>query len=467
MTKIPNLRWYIATMLFLAAILNYIDRQTLSLLAPTIQKDLNLSEGDYGNIVNLFLVAYTISLLVSGRMVDWLGTRFSMAFFITFWSCANMLTGLARSFAALGSFRFLLGLGEAGNWPSSTKAVSEWFPAKERGIAIGFYTLGATIGATIAPLIITFIVARFHWQAAFFITGALGLFWVLPWLWLYRRPQEHPRITEQELALVPVPATLGQDAQATQSGTGVPPAGAGTSTLGQDAQATQSELARWREVLERKEVWLLMLGRMLTDPVWFFYQFWYAKYLFSVRHVAQEGLGITWVVFLAADIGSIGGGLLSAWLIKRGAKPPASRLWAMALCACVMPLSPLVASVGTVNLSLALAMVMVLAHLAWLANISALLVDIIPQRLVATAFGVVAAGSAIGGIVMNTLVATMVSGPSTKPGGFLDQAINTVLGGVLELVQGKGYGPWFVIAAFLHPIALAIVWSLRKRTANA
>ena len=412
--KLPGIRWMIAFMLFLAAILNYIDRQTLSILAPTIQKDLNLSEADYGQIVNLFLVAYTISLLVSGRLVDKLGTRLSMALFISWWSVANMLTGFARSLTSLCAFRFLLGFGEAGNWPSSTKAVGEWFPAKERAIAIGFYTMGATLGATIAPVLITFLVARWHWQAAFMATGALGLLWVGPWLWLYRRPQDHTRITARERALM----------------------NAGTEPAANEPAAplvAETELQRWKAALARRDVWLLMIGRMLTDPVWFFYQFWFAKYLFSVRNVDQQGLKMTWVIYLAADIGALGGGFASAFLIKGGLKAAPSRLWVMAACALVMPASLLVARVPSVGLALALGMAVVLAHLAWLSNISALVVDLIPKRLIATCFGVVAAGSAVGGIMMNK--------------------------SVVYLVQNYSYGHWFAIMALLHPLAWILLFA--------
>lgn len=405
-----GIRWAIAAMLFLAAILNYIDRQTLSILAVTIQKDLGLSDAQYGDVANYFLMAYTISLLLSGRMVDYLGARFSMAIFITWWSVSNMATAWARSFTSLCVCRFSLGLGEAGNWPSSTKVVSEWFPAKERGVAIGFYTLGATVGATVAPVIVTWIVARYDWRFAFLVTGAIGLLWVVPWLVIYRRPREHPWISKEELNLV-------------------------TSEAQVEAPNADGTEARWYHVLARKDVWLLMLGRMMTDPVWWFYQFWFAKYLVATRGFETKDLSITWCVYLAADIGSLGGGLLSAWLISRGKRPVASRLWAMLLCAMVMPLSPLVATSTSMVVCLGIAMVVVLAHLSWLTNISALLVDVVPTRFVATAFGVMAAGSALGGIAMNKAVA--------------------------YLVENYSYTYWFVIMACLHPLAWLMLWGFK------
>ncbi|HSU67476.1 MAG TPA: MFS transporter, partial [Tepidisphaeraceae bacterium] len=366
-------RWAIGAMLFLAATLNYIDRQTLSILAPTIQSELRITDPQYANVASLFLIAYTVSLLLSGRLVDWLGSRVSMAVFITWWSVSNMLTGWVRSVGSLGVCRSLLGLGEAGNWPAATKAVAEWFPARERGTAIGFYTMGATIGATIAPWIVIRVAGGGHWQRAFVLTGLLGLGWVLPWLWFSRSPRG-----------------------AVESGPRIP-------------EASEPESARWRSVLLRADIWALLVARMLTDPVWFFYQFWFAKYLFSARHVSQSGLSMTWVIFLAADLGSLLGGLASGWLIRRGSAPVAGRIRVMLVCAILAPLSPLVALVPSLWVSLAIAMVIVFAHLAWLVNLSAMLVDVVPRRLVATAFGVVAAGSAVGGIAMNQTVADLVT----------------------------------------------------------
>lgn len=421
--KIPHLRWGIVSMLFFASVLNYVDRQTLSILAPSIQADLKLDDNAYANIVNLFLVAYTIAYLLSGRVTDWLGPRLSMSIFITWWSVSNMLTAFSHSARSLGVFRFMLGLGEAGNYTAAPKVVSEWFPAKERGVAIGIYTLGATIGATLAPIIVVALAEWHSWQAAFVVTGALGLLWLGPWIWLYRSPREHPRITEHERQVV----LGGQEERA-------------AADAAEAAAVTESEASRWASVLGRPDVWLLLLARMLTDPVWYFYQFWLAKYLFTARGLEQGELGISWVVFLAADIGTLAGGFISALFIKRGARPAAGRLWAMALCACLVPLSPLVTQTNSLYVALGVAMVVVLAHMSWLINLSALVVDLIPKRYVATAFGVVAAGSTVGGILMNNVVA--------------------------KLVTNYSYTHWFVIMAFLHPTAWLILWAARVHRAR-
>ena len=410
--RIPGLRWWIVGLLFLASAKNYLDRQTLSILAPTIQNDLHISDAAYGSIVNLFLLAYGFAYLVSGRVTDWLGTRVSMVVFMSWWSVAGMLTALARSTASLGATRFLLGLGEAGNYTAAPKVVAEWFPAKERGVAIGIYTLGAAIGATAAPVLVVGLSRRWGWQAPFVVIGATGLVWLLPWLWLYYRPEEHPHITDAERALAP---RLAVDQP--------------------DNAVRETEWGRWRAVFARREVWLLLVARMATDPVWYFCQFWLAKYLYTVHHVEQKQLGVTWLVFLAADIGTLGGGLLSALLVKRGATPMASRLWAMLVCACLVPLSALVPLAPTVSATLAISMVVVLAHMAWLINVSALVVDAVPQKTVATAFGVIAAGSTFGGLLMNEAVK--------------------------RLATAGHYNTWFVVMACLHPLVWLGLWAAR------
>nr|MCU0246775.1 MFS transporter [Bryobacter sp.] len=207
--KIRNLRWWITGLLFLSTVINYMDRQNLSILARTIQNDLKISDLQYSDVVQAFLLAYTISYLFAGRLTDYLGTRASMAVFIVWWSIADMLTSLSRSVYSLGFFRFLLGVGEPGNYTAAPKAVSEWFPPKERGLVVGIYTAGATLGATIAPPVIAYLATQFHWRYVFLFTGSLGLLWVIPWLWLYRKPEEHPRVTEEERAWIAAEESAG------------------------------------------------------------------------------------------------------------------------------------------------------------------------------------------------------------------------------------------------------------------
>jgi ACS family hexuronate transporter-like MFS transporter len=423
--KIPFLRWWIAAALLAASVLNYVDRQAISLLAPTIQHDLKLSNSDYALVLNLFLAAYTVSYLISGRLVDALGVRVGLALFLGWWSLANLCTGFVRSAAALAGVQTMLGLGEAGNWTAGPKAVAEWFPARERGIALGLCTLGATLGATLAPLLILGLSARLGWQGVFFVTGGAGFLWLIPWLWLYRRPAVHPRLAAAERTEILVDSGVERIVPSFAKASEGRPNG------------LPSRPGTWRTILARPEVGRLLLARLLTDPVWYFYQFWFAKYLHDERGISQQGLAITWVIFLAADLGTLGGGWLSGRLIRGQVKPSHSRVRVMAVAACLAPLSALVPHVAALNLVLALGMIAVFAHLVWLVNLTALVVDVIPVADVGSTFGVIAAGSTVGGMVMNWMVG--------------------------RLVTSFSFAPAFTALALLHPIALVLVWRFRRK----
>lgn len=446
MLRLRGLRWWILGLVFLAAVLNYVDRQTLFVLAPTIQQDLRMDDREYANVLNLFLLAYTVAYLLSGKLVDRLGTRAGTAIFVIGWSLANMATAWVQGVRSMGACRFLLGLGEAGIWPAASKAVSEWFPPRERAFAIGLYTMGATVGAALTPYVViplathdysgllsffgTWFGSQTGWRVAFLLTGLAGFIWLVPWLLLYRHPRESRRITPEEAALI---------------------GGGG------DDEAAAGEPWSWRQVLAFRPMWLLLLGRLLTDPVWYFYQFWFAKYLGSQHGLDQRSLTVTWVIYTAAGIGSLAGGWFSGLLVKRGKSAVSSRLWIMLACAVLMPLSVLIPRCAGLSSTMILTGCMVFASLAWLINISALVVDIVPKHSLGTVFSVVAAGSTLGGIAMNMLVASMVSGPSVKAAGFLDQGFQSVFGPLLTAVEGKGYGPWFIAMALLHPLALLLL----------
>lgn len=446
--KIHALRWWIVVLVFLAAVLNYVDRQTLSALAPTIQADLRLNDRDYANIVNIFLIAYTFAYLISGKLVDRLGTRKGTAVFVIWWSLANFFTAWSQGFRSLGAFRLLLGLGEAGIWPAASKAVSEWFPARERALAIGFYTMGATIGAMLTPKIVIPLASHgissnqlwmphvlgdhSGWRIAFLVTGAAGFLWLIPWLLIYRKPRESKLISKEELEIV-------NDGRLTPTDPLILP-------------------WTWKKVLTFPPLWFLLAGRLLTDPVWYFYQFWFAKFLHTEHAISQEHLTLTWVIYAAAGIGSLMGGWLSGRMVRHGTSPAKARLWVMLGCACLMPVSPLITMATGLPMAVTISACTVFASLAWLTNISALVVDVVPKHSLGTVFSVVAAGSTAGSVLMNTLIAAMISGESTSPAGFLDRGFHLLLGPFIDLVEGKGYGPWFFIMAFLHPIAFLILW---------
>lgn len=410
----------------MAAVLNYIDKNTLALLAPTIQRDLNLTDQDYAGIQNAFQIAYTIALLGSGVIVDRLGSRLALALFVGWWSFANMFTSLARSATSLAGFRFLLGLGEAGNWTASPKTVSEWFPARERGIAIGIYTAGTPIGMTIAPLFIIWMAGNWGWQSPFIVTGLLGLVWLVPWLYFNRAVRTHPLMTQQERDWI----------------------GAGGALTAADDDGPRWS---WLQAFGQPVVWCLLIGRMFSDPIWFFYQNWFPKYLVTARGLTQDDVKITWVLFLAAGLGSLLGGWSSGLFMKRGHDPARVRVFVMLGCAVFMPLSPFVAYAPTAWMSLGIASVIVFAHLAWLTNISALVVDVVPKRSLGSVFGIVAAGSSLGAIIMNSQVAKLL-----KPDP------------ITKLVQPDAYTNWYLIAAVLHLAVIPLImWGVLRRKPDA
>lgn len=427
--SIPNLRWWIVALLFCSSVLNYIDRQTLSILATTIQRDLGISDIGYAQVVQAFLLAYTVTFLFAGRLTDYLGTRASLTLFVVWWSAANVLTAFAASAFSLGFFRLLLGIGEPGNWTAAPKAVSEWFTDKERGLAIGIYTTGATVGATLAPPLIAYLAVAtpYGWRAAFVITGLLGFLFAAVWYRLYRLPHEHPLITDAELAVVPPALAAGR--------VDVPPGAA--NVLTQEAELPPTEGALWRGLLARRETWLLLVCRMLTDPVWYFYLFWFPKYLQDARGLTLAEVGqVAWVVYLAADVGAITGGWASGRMIRRGVGVVRARKTVMTVAALLLPLSPLVAQTPSVYLALALASVAALAHLAWQVTLGVLVVDLFPRRSVATVFGLIAAGSGFGGFVSTVIIG--------------------------QLVTNYSYAPVFALMGVLHPLALVLLWLVRS-----
>ena len=295
------MRWWILFLLFAAGFLNYMDKGMLGLLAPTIQKDLGFDDNAYADVQNWFQVAYTVATFASGFIVDRFGARISLALFVGWWSVANVLTGFANSVLSLKFYRSLLGLGEAGNWTAAPKTVGEWFSDKERGLAIGVYSIGAPIGMVIAPsLIIGMMTFYGSWKAPFIVTGLLGLVWVLPWLWFYKKS--------------PAPAMAGA------SGAAMP-----------DIEGTAAKGWTFLHALCRWEVWVLIFGRMLTDPVWGFYQNWYPKYLVNARGFTQTDIKSVWIVFVGAAIGGIIGGWLSGRLVKRGVRAVRARLLVMGM----------------------------------------------------------------------------------------------------------------------------------------
>jgi MFS transporter, ACS family, hexuronate transporter len=291
---IRNLRWWIGGLLFASTVINYIDRQTFSALAPILTREYHWSNSDFATILISFRVAYTIMQSVGGRLLDWLGTRRGLALSVTFYSVVAILTATARGIGSFRVFRFLLGAGEGSNWPGAAKAVAEWFPAKERGWAVALFDSGSAVGGSIAPFIALGAYRYFGtWRPAFLLTGCLGLIWLTVWLRVYRSPEEHPRLDPRELELIRK--------------------GRGWHTATDTPCRTG-----WFGLLRYKQTWGIVLGRFLLDPYWFMVADWFALYLASRGFKLEQSILGFWIPFLGADLGNFFGGGLSSYWIRKG-----------------------------------------------------------------------------------------------------------------------------------------------------
>ncbi len=363
--KLRGIRWYIAGLLFLSSVINYVDRQTLSVVAPSLTKQLHMSPVEYSNVLQAFLVAYTLMYLGSGFLVDRWGTRASLAGFMAFWSASNMLHAFARTAFQLGVFRALLGIGEPGNFMAGFKAISEWYPPQEKAFVSGLLNGGSAVGAIIATPLVVWLMVAFNWQTAFVATGALGFLWLAAWLLFYRMPERHPWITPEELALI----------------------GKGPDTpKGKPAVASLPRT----ELLRKRQTWGLLLSRFISDPVWWFYLFWLPKYLVDERHFSVVHMGmLAWLPYLTADLGSFGGGIASGWLVKRGWEPLRARTALLLPCALLMPLSLLIPS-SSAAVALLVISIVTFAHMAWKTNLTTISNDIYPVGVIGSISGIIA-----------------------------------------------------------------------------
>ncbi len=291
---IPSLRWWIGALLFASTVINYIDRQTLSLLAPYLKLQYHWTNSDYANLAIAFRIAYSIGQSVFGRLMDRVGTRRGLTLTVICYSTISMLTSFAQGLYSLATFRFLLGAGESANWPAATKAVSEWFPKRERALATALFDSGSSIGGAVAPFIVLGIYFRWGWRPAFAVPGVLGLLWLIAWRWLYHPPETHSRIAESEREMI---AADKQESEASQ-GTGPRP--------------------RWRDLLRLPQTWGTIIARAFTDPVFFFIAEWFPIYLVAKGIELKTGLIAVWIPFIAADVGSFVAGWISGYLVRRG-----------------------------------------------------------------------------------------------------------------------------------------------------
>ena len=404
-------RWVICALLFFATTINYIDRQVLGILAPDLQKEIGWSELDYGRIVIAFQVSYAVMMLVWGRILDRIGTKLGLAIAVAWWSLAAMGTAAARSAMTFGFARFMLGVGEAANFPASIKTVAEWFPKSERALATGIFNSGTNIGAIVAPLTVPIIAQYWGWQAAFILTGLIGFVWLGAWWALYQTAAVHPRLkaTERKFILDGLEEPL----------------------------TTKTPL---KEVFGYRQLWAFALGKLLTDPIWWFYLFWLPKFLATehgIRGVALIPYLTT--VYLIADAGSIFGGYLSSTLIKRGYSVNRARKTAMAIFAAIIPTVIIASQTKSAWTAVLLIGLATACHQGWSANIFTLASDMFPRRAVGTVVGF---GGFMGGV-----------------GGIL---IAEFAGRVLN-ANPRYYLPMFVVAGTAYLVALAVVHALAPR----
>lgn len=364
-----NYRWVICALLFLAITINYVDRLIFGVLKPVLEVEFGWSESDYANIVVAFQGAYAIGLLLVGRMIDRVGARWGLGIAIGVWSLAATAHAGASSVLQFAMARFALGIGESAGFPGAVKAVSEWFPKRERALATGIFNAGSNVGALLTPILVPILVLAFGWRAAFIITGLSGLVLMALWFLVYRRPRENPRVTAAELA------HIESD----------PP----------DAPGKIS----WGQALKRREAWAFIIGKFLTDPVWWLFLFWLPDFFGKTYGLNLLTFGPPLVaVYLLADVGSVGGGWLSSRLIHRGWSVNRGRKTAMLVCAlCVTPISMavfadnLIAAVAVIGLAAA-------AHQGWSANLFTLVSDTFPKHAVATVVGLGGFAGAVGGM---------------------------------------------------------------------
>ena len=430
--RVGRYRWMICALLFFAATVNYVDRQVLGLLKDTLQKEFGWSEIDYGWIVFSFQTAYALGLLFVGRLMDRFGTKKGFAASIIVWSIAAVLHAFAvpigaaaaallnlfgyistsTAFVSVLGFilvRFLLGLGEAGNFPASIKTVAEWFPKKERALATGIFNSGTNVGALATPLAVPLIVQYWGWWEAFIITGLLGFIWLAFWLVMYRKPEEHPRLSPEELAYI------------------------------QSDPVEPVVKIPWKQLFPHRQTWAFAIGKFLTDPIWWVYLFWLPDFLNK-----QHGLDIKTfgppiaVIYIIADVGSIGGGYISSKLIKMGWTINRSRKTAMLVCA--LAVIPIVIASTTSNLWLAVVLIGIAAaaHQGWSANLFTLTSDMFPKQAVGSVVGIGGMFGAIGGMCISPLV------------GYILQTTGS-------------YVPIFIIAASAYLVALLVIHLLAPK----
>ncbi len=390
---LPNLRWWIAGLVFLSTVINYMDRQTLAVLMPRLSKELGISNAEYGWISNAFLIPYTLMFIGAGLLIDKFGTKLIYGVAAVWWSFAAMLHALAGSAFGFGAFRFLLGTAESANFVGAQKVAAEWFPPRDRGTLNGLVQAGTVTGAVITPPLVIWMANQWGWRSAFLFTGALGLIWAIAWFWFYHLPEHHPRISAEELALLRESETV--------------------------ATSPARPLAhshKWLDFFRFPQTWGLLLARIISDPVWWFYLLWLPKYLTEQRGLSETHMSyVVWIPYLFSDIGSILGGWYSGKLIANRLDAVTARKLVMAASVLVMPIGLLLVFQPNTTFSLALISLVLGAHNCWKTNLVTLTVDIFPRAVVGSVHGIVATGGGIGGALFTTLAGYVIDKYSYTP----------------------------------------------------
>jgi ACS family hexuronate transporter-like MFS transporter len=397
--RLSRYRWVICALLFFATTINYIDRQVIGILAKELQVIIGWNEIDYANIVAAFQAAYAVGLLVSGRLIDRFGTRMGYAVAIVIWSVAGMVTAFARTPLQFGLVRAALGLGEAGNFPAAIKTVAEWFPKKERALATGIFNAGTNVGAVVAPLTVPSIALHLGWEWAFILTGAIGFLWLAFWLPLYRKPDLHPKVSKGELAYI------------------------------QSDPADPAEKTPWIELIPHRQAAAFAIAKYLTDPIWWFYLFWTPNFLRDQHGLVLATIPLPLVViYLVADVGSVGGGWISSSLIKKGWTVNAARKTAMLICALAVTPVVFVGYIESLWLAVSLIGLAAAAHQGWSANVFTTVSDMFPRQAVGSVVGIGGMAGSVGGITLAVVTGALLQ---KNPGNY---TFNFIIAGSIYLV---------------------------------
>jgi ACS family hexuronate transporter-like MFS transporter len=372
--KFSNYRWTVCALIFFATTVNYLDRQVIGILKPLLESDLGIGEKDYSHIIMTFQLLYAVGMFIAGRLIDKFGTKIGYGVSVILWSIAAMGHALAKGVWGFGIWRGFLGISEAGNFPAANKAVAEWFPKKERALAFGIFNSGTNVGAILAPLAIPAMLVAWGWQAAFIITGALGFIWVILWFIFYEVPEKHKKVSAGELDYIHSDA---------------------------DEQTETTEKVPWLKLFKYRQTWLFFIGKGLTDPIWWFYLFWIPGWLSTVRgaglSVSSFGLPLAFI-YTMTTVGSIGGGWVSGYMIKKGMSPFKARkttmlIFALLVVPIVFAQSPSIGNWGAVCL-IALA---ASSHQAWSANLFTTVSDAFPKKAISSVTGIGGMAGALGG----------------------------------------------------------------------